>query len=361
MAKQTRRRVRKQRGGGNGPQTRAQKRKFAENSGGQPSWGNLAKRYRAPTGRLPKGARFVPNVEILPNVPIAEWEQLRDEVMSIPIYLVSCHSALCINYAQCRTPTRPNTGPGIPTFMIPVSTYILNFTAGGEYCIFNAHLSSVTRSFTDDFRKLLLVNDRNDINRSNKPHSFVGQTMRAAATEYPNISCTFIEKHGPNELGVFDLAKYSEFSNEHSLITADELGPYGDDTWYLDDIIAKTYERTKINAGIFLFAGCSSPLEGAKTVKNLTGAIGKSIEKAQAMIYLAETSYGTLKPTLSRERIQEIDPDLIAYNTGTFFPVAQPTPTDEAAHAHATGEMLDPNFKALDPGNYAKATEILDK
>jgi hypothetical protein len=359
MAKQTRRRLRKQRGGENGPQTRAQKRKFEENV--KPSWGNLAKRYRAPTGRLPRGARLVPTVEILPNVPIADWEQLRDEVMSIPIYLVSCHSALCIDYTQCRTPTRKNTGSEIPSFMIPASTYILNFTAGGEYCLFNEHTSRIARLFQDDFRKLLLINDRDDIGRSTKPQSFVGQTMRAAATEYPNISCTFIEKAGPNELGVFDLAKTSKFVNEQSLIKADEKGPYGDDTWYLDDIIAETYKRTGTAAGIFLFAGCSSPLTGATSVKNLTGAIGRSIEKAQTMIYLAETSYRTLKPTLSLERITEIDPDLIAYNTGVFHPVAQPTPTDAAAYAYATGERLDPNFKKLDPGNFAKSKEILGK
>jgi len=277
--------------------------------------------------------------------------------MSIPIYLISCHSALCVNYAQCGTPTRADIGSGIPIFKIPKSTYILNFTAGGEYCLFNAYKAFLTKENRSEFRKLLFINDRDDISRSDKPFPFVGQVMRAAAIDYPNISCIFREK-GINDLGVFDLDKTSVFLNENSIIKATEEGPYNDvvGTWYLDDIIAKTYKHAETNKGIFIFAGCSSPLVTAKSVQHLTSAIGKSIDTAQQMIYLAETSYSTLKPTLSRDKIP---PGLIAHNVGYPFRTAQPTATDEAGFAHALGEDIDPDLKGIDPANYETAQKIL--
>jgi len=241
----------------------------------------------------------------------------------------------------------------------------MNFTAGGEYCLFNAATARFTAVYTNEFRKLLLLHDRDDVERGGVPreHSFVSSVWRAAPSAvYPNISCTFKENMGPNELGVFNIDTTRKFTNEHSLIKHDELGPYGDDTWYLDDIIKETYKRTGENKGIFLFSGCTSGFHQAVTKANLTGAIDKAISDAQKLIYLAETEYGTVVSALDKKRLMRINPDLIPTNYGRSFPVIQPDPTSMASLAAATGESIEllfPDIVAKDPGNIERAMRML--
>jgi hypothetical protein len=241
----------------------------------------------------------------------------------------------------------------------------MNFTAGGEYCLFNAVTSKLTKTYANEFRKMLLLHDRDDVERGGVPreHSFVSSVWRAApAAAYPNISCTFKEKAGPNDLGVFNLETTGKFINEHGLIKHDEIGPYGDDTWYLDDIIKETYKRTGEKKGIFIFAGCTSGFKQAVTKANLNSAIEKAISDAQRLIYLAEIEYGTTVSALNKKKLMRINPDLIPTNYGMSRSVAQPDPTSMAALAAATGDEIDVLFSDIadrDPEDYKKALSML--
>lgn len=297
---------------------------------------------------------------------IQEWEQLKNEVFSIPIYLVACHSAICFSYEHCRTPSR---GPEFPKFQIPPSTYILNFTSGGEYCMFGGYESRLSKTHRNEFRKLLLLDDRSDIEGQIKGFSFLSSVMRATNTIYPNISCTFKEDEGqPNQLGVFDLDTTSIFNNKYSILSESEPGPYKEDptAWYLDDIIHETYKRTGNSKGIFLFAGCSSALTQASSAANLAGPIGKSIADSQQLFYIADIEYNTLVPTIDKERIREYDPSLVVRNVNLHAgnrPIAQPDPTAMASLIHATGETMEgmfPEMESIDPENVKKARSMLN-
>jgi len=241
----------------------------------------------------------------------------------------------------------------------------MNFTAGGEYCLFNGVAARRVQRNVSNFRKLLLLHDRDDVDRTGAvgEHPFISSFMRAAPnTVYPNIGCTFKEHAGPNELGVFDLDTAHTFLNEHSLIKHDELGPYGDENWYLDDIINETYKRTGTTQGIFIFTGCTSGFRQAATKANLTGVIEKAISDAQKMIYLAETEYGTKVSAVDKEQLLRISPNLMPINRGTMYPYVQPDPTSMAALAAATGESIGVFFSDIakkDPDDYKKAMSML--
>jgi hypothetical protein len=260
--------------------------------------------------------------------------------MSTPLYLIACHSAVCISYASCKTPGRKGT----PIFRIPPSTYILNFTSGGEYCMFGTAAAKMVQLHKNEFRKFLLLDDRDDVFRGEAPkeYSFVSSVMRATQADYPNIGCTFKEKPGiPNELGVFNLDTTTHIANEHSLISATQLGPYKDDVWYLDDIINYVYSTQKQNKGIFLFAGCTSGFKQAKLPKNLNGPASKAIEYAHNLIRIAELEYGTTAPVIDRETIEREEPDLLAKNFGIKLPTAQEDPTLMAHIARGFVENVD--------------------
>ena len=284
--------------------------------------------------------------------------------MSIPIYLIACHSAVCISYASCKTPGRKQKNPGIPTFRIPPSTYILNFTSGGEYCMFGTAAANMVKLHKDEFRKFLLLDDRDDVFRGDDPkeYTFVSSVMRATQAEYPNIGCTFKEKPEIlNELGVFNLDTTTKIINENSLISATQLGPYKDDVWYLDDIIQYVYSTQKQKKGIFLFAGCTSGFKQALTRKNLTGPAGKAIEDAHNLIRIAELEYGTTAPVIDRETIEREEPDLLAKNFGTKRPIAQGDPTLMALTTYGVEENVAHLFpKNLNIPDYDAAMKLLD-
>ena len=333
-----------------------------------PNWNTLAKRYPGPTNmRLPRGARWG-TTNVSPPTSLKAWARLTNEVLTIPIYLIACHSALCISYESCKTPSRKQQRLGIPTFRIPSHTYIMNFTSGGEYCLFNASLAIRVKSTATEFRKLLLLNDRADVREGEEAHEhgFVRSVVRAAPDAvYPNISCTFKEDKGDNELGVFNVEETDIFTNEHSLIKHTDPGPYPEDpeSWYLDDIINETYKRTKTTRGIFIFSGCTSGFKQAKTKANLNGSAGKAISDAESLIRMADVEYGTKVHGLDREMIESINPTLVPTNFGIRFPVRQIDPTSMAALAAATGETIEtlfPNIVEKDPENIKKAKGMLN-
>jgi hypothetical protein len=57
----------------------------------------------------------------------------------------------------------------------------------------------------------------------------------------------------------------------------------------------------------------------------------------------------------------EINPDLIAYNTGAVYSLAQETSTAAAALAQAMEEEVNPNGGHINAENLAKARIILGK
>jgi len=323
-------------------------------------WVLLAEKYPREIV-LSRGARMGTLKMSKPVAP-KRWLNFANEVMSIPMYLITCHSSVCVSYEACKTPSRTSRRPGIPSFKIPDHTYIMNFTSGGEYCLFGTHKTRLVLEYKDEFRKMLLVDDRSSVDRGEEKHAFVSSVMRAADIQYPNISCIFQEKEGLNELGVFDLSKVTDFVNANSLIKAEDRSPYGDDVWYLDDIIRETYARTRTKKGIFLFSGCTSGFKQAKIKSNLEGAIGKAIADAETMIHIADKSYSTLKPTLDRESITTLDPNMIPMNYGSPYPVAQPDPTSMAALVAATNssmEELFPHIQKRDKANFNRAMSML--
>ena len=261
------------------------------------------------------------------------WRLLQQEVMSIPIYLIVCHSSVCISYTSCGMPEREGikrfpgvTRASIPSFLLPENTYILNFTSGGEICMFHSKYSFDVQRLESEFRKVLLVDDRDEILRTTEnPEPFVSSVMRAANVEYPNFACVLEGlKGGANDSGVFNLSvPHITFTNDESIIKSEEPGPYDNNEWFLDDLIAETYARTGIHKGIFIFAGCSGINENAASRANLEGRIGRSLLEAQRLLYLAETMYRTIKPTLDLEAITAINARAIARNNGLEKPVSK--------------------------------------
>lgn len=285
--------------------------------------------------------RVILNPRTNPPTPFHKWRQFATEVMYTPIYLISCHSAVCISYERCKTPMRKE--PGIPKFRIPANTYILNFSAGGDFCLVNMPRTKRIARLKDEFKKVLLLDSREDVNRGPEPkeHDFVGSALRATQSDYPNISCTFKET-GPNILGVFNLdVPVPEFTNEYSMIKDTQLGPYGDDTWYLDDIIQYVYTQTGTNRGIFVFAGCTSGYIQAKTKKNLNGPVAQAILEAHEMIRIADLEYGAKVDTIDRGTIKREYPYLLAQNYGAPFRMTQADPTMMALTTVGVDENAD--------------------
>jgi len=331
------------------------------------NWRSVAARYHNTIPRtLPAGAHMG-NPAIMPQVSIERWNQLKDELDATPFYLILCHAALCQSYAICRTPTKPETNSGIPTFTIPPHTYIMNFTSGGEYCLFGTHSAAEVKYNEHNFRSLLLLNDRGNVRRGNGVYPFVSSVMRAAPhSEYPNISCTFHEDDpADNNNGVFPISKADEPTNEHSIIKQDERGPYPGDpeAWYLEDIIAETYKRTGINKGIFVFAGCTSSFIQAKSRANLIGIVDEAASAAQRKIYNAEVEYATLVSAIDKDRIMQFNKNLLPTNHGWPVPIRQVDPTNAAGmayHLNTNPKILFPDLQAGDPDNFKKVENILN-
>ena len=334
------------------------------------TWSMLANKYPRldPSVNLPAGARYIPpgTATLYPPTPLPNWKKLVEKITNTPIYLIICHASLCISYASCKTPSRKQKGGGIPTFSIPPDTYILNLTEGGQYCLFGGAEAVLASINKDQFRNILLLDDLEDVFRGKGKYPFISSAMRATTGSiYPNIGCTFREKPDIlNENGVFDLEKpIPRIINTYSLIKYDELGPYKDDTWYLDDIIKNTYTKTGIPRGIFVFAGCTSGFKQAKKAANLNGPIASAILKGVQLIRDAEYEYRSNVGTIDRATIIREAPEHTAINIGTNGRISREDPTLMAYLTAAAGEkdvsVLFPTILKKDPENYAKAMELV--
>ena len=240
--------------------------------------------------KLPPGARYVNTIQMHPRVSLDSFRVLYEEIMSIPVYLILCHGAICKSYADCEVPRKEK---GSPKFMIPESTYILNVTSGGEYCMYSPADSLLFKEEEQNLRKLLLIDDRNDTVLANATgYPLLTTLMRATEVDYPNIRCSFTDPI-LTDLGIYNLSTTDEFISKNSLFDVQR----GTAVWLLDDLIAETYRVTGNSKGIFLFTGCTSGFrDNAQTAK--------AVDDAETLLYLAETSYSRIKPTLSVERLK---------------------------------------------------------
>lgn len=243
-----------------------------------------------------------------------------------------------------------------PEFIIPKSTYVINVTAGGEYCMFSNILVTILSYLRNEFRKFLLVDSKADIivDHTDDIHPLLYQSNRATEVEYPNIFCTFWDDD-PKErkyLGVFPLdkivgKKLENINNiEDSVIQTMEPGFHEIGHWFLNELIAETYKRTNTTSGIFIFTGCTGPLSDDGSELTI-----RAMASAQTLIYQGETSYSSIKPTLDADTLKKNNLDIaIPRDVGTYYPLEIPSATEiyalEKAGMNATEGARAENINA---------------
>jgi len=245
---------------------------------------------------MPNGARWINTVSVSRNIfPPPGWAHHVEKLLDLPIFLINCHSAICASYTTCDVPGR--TGDELPTFHIPNGTFVLNVSDGGEVC---APIVFDSRKLYSDFykmqliRRTLLIDDKEDIPklkrmRFNYSRSISG-FMRATDTKYPNFVCSFVDDTDPN-LGVFDL----EDTDTNLIdISAGDM--------FLEDIIRTVYTKCNIDAGIFVFVGCSSPF--VKHSLADVRALSDAFDKAYGLIRTADLTFAHQVPTASFKHLQ---------------------------------------------------------
>jgi hypothetical protein len=263
--------------------------------------------------------------------------------MNLPFYVISCHAGYCPTYELCGA----EGGKGTPVFNVDRSTNILNFTSGGEFCMFGDEKVNMLFNNKDDFRKMLLVDDRGDViqkNRMRKSYPFVSIVNRASGADYPNFFCSF-DGSGPEKdiLGVFNLGEsrsVSDITAANSLIKNHGTFVDGEShRWrFLNEIIQEVYSITGNNTGIFLIIGCSTPIVGVTTFDDLTKHISGPETVVQNLIRYADLEYNRIHPTLPYKRIKQINRKLAPGNTGSKLPLIQVGPEAMAGVLHETGE-----------------------
>jgi hypothetical protein len=340
------------------------------------TWQNIATKY--PKVNLMRGVRYA-NLKMMKPPSLKLWSSFKDEIMSTPVYFINCHGSVCSSYVECgkgnkRALTPKEQKIGIPSFRVPKSTYILSLTSGDEYCLVGGRFINEVIMNTNNFRKLLLVNDRKtDLRGLDSMHpgqrSLIGSLYRATECWYPNIGCSFLDEEldhtrekeekgapvalGVNEVvsGVFpldDIPARTVYSGvlqtlnntTQSMIKIGtrgdhgRIGPYGIGTWYLDDIINHVYATTGNHKGIFVFAGCTSHYvpDSAKA--------SEDIRKCQQLIYEADNTYGTTKPTLDAEAIRASGFPLNIPMVSPLFE-AHTAYTPHGAHRNAAAGITD--------------------
>ena len=311
---------------------------------------------KSTTRKLPKPTTLKLYTQPKPTLhskAISDWKFQSSFIMDLPIYLIMCHSNICLSYKACGITSKPKSSiKGMPTFTIPDSVFLLNITSGAEYCYSGDMLSEDIYNQSSDIKKLLLVEDRDEIemrhlmnsskssnssNSSNSIKPLIRRFNRATNVEYPNFSCTFVEHNKlikNHDLGVFNLETTTmPIRNKNSLIHATEVGPHPEkpDVWFLEDII----NRISPKNAIFVLVGCSEILIS----ENSPNAIENTTDKVQTMIYRAELLYNSLVPTLDIKTIESVDSAQVPYNYGSE-PSYLPTSTTMVLTALAMNEPL---------------------
>lgn len=220
------------------------------------------------------------------------------------MYVISVHSTICSSYTDCKTPISRKE-KGFPVFKIPKNTFVISFPTAGETCWFDDF--KLISNARDDIRKWLVTTDKTDAAPSTNSSYFgLSSLYRATDALYPNISCSFQEKPGVsiNDLGVFDLNKTREFINRNSIIKKTDKSPHAEEptgseqSWYLDELIQRVYEKTGIAKGIFIFVGCLANFNDELEAIH-------ALDEAEQLIRMADLTYTSRVPTVGAELIDE--------------------------------------------------------
>ena len=311
---------------------------------------NLKTRLKSrPEPVLTKPTPLVPNL----YGPVYTYMQ------QMPIYMISAHGSVFTTYAEAES--APLTGlpeikevnypgpisVGFPVVRIPESTYILNLTGGGEYCIALPDLTQTMINSITDIRNFFLLDDKRDVILPPEPkHPLLYSSYRATNTNYPNMLLSLDPPD--DQTGVFELTKMKTFATDKTnaaAIIIPESSPKK--KWFLNEIIEAVYAKRGDRRGIFIIAACSS---AGKAQANIAGPVA-ALDLASNMIRHADLIYSSQVPVLSAKILQDSTPRDPGYNTAPAVLALETA----AGWAKAEGRHPEDMFNSADPSLFHSA------
>ena len=266
------------------------------------------------------------------------WEKFKRYIYSLPLYYISCHSAVCISYKDCGNKVNANSYP-YPSFQLPKDTYMINLT-NGEYCSLSLSEESKIKQSGDIYKKILLVDFPSDVTLAYNTtllYPTISSVYRSSpGSIVPNYACLF--RDPSQDMGVYS---YNTPAGWHDSIKI------GDDL-FLEKII------NKIGKGIYIFGGCTSPYR--TTVPYI-----KAQDYATSLIYNNELEFRNPNPTLSLSEINRFDPTFDLSDVGTQFPRSRQTGMNIAtmAIAHSNLSLSSELYSLDDSKEEEKAKGLL--
>jgi hypothetical protein len=229
--------------------------------------------------------------------------KFQKEIEKTPIYFINAHACICDVKGPCHGDTPE------PLFKIPNNAYLLTFGTATDFCGLTEYQMPILHSYVSDIRKYLLVHSASNANLASNigksRFSFFSDLKRATQSidgesiVYPNMNYSFNNKiddkltsPDKNPYGVYRLdvpELPSPINNTSSIIPQDSKRR----NWFLSDIIAEVYKKSRIHKGIFINGGCLSSCTSEP--------VGKHMDKAGQIMNYAHTIYPTLRETLTKD------------------------------------------------------------
>ena len=255
-----------------------------------------------------------------------QWVKFKRYIYSLPLYYISCHSAVCLNYKDCGNTQNTNSYK-YPSFKLPKDTFMINLT-NGEFCSLTANEEYRIKNSDDIYKKILLVDFPSDarvLYNTTLFYPTISSVYRSSpGSIVPNYACLFKDAH--QDMGVYS---FNPPAGWHESIKI------GDDI-FLDKVI------NKIGKGIYIFGGCTSPYRS--TVEYVPAQ-----DYASSLIYTNELYYRNPYPTMSLNEINRFDPTFDLSDVGTKFPRSRQTGMNLATMANAHSNLsLSSELESLD-------------
>lgn len=267
--------------------------------------------------------------------------KFQEEIEKIPIYFINGHACICNVKGPCHGEETE------PLFKIPDNAYLLTFGTATDFSGLTEYQMPILHGYVSDIRKYLLVHSASNVNLANNigksKFSFFADLKRAAQNidnrniVYPNMNYNFNNKvnseltpRDKNPYGVYRLdvpELPNPINNTASIIPQDPKRR----NWFLSDIIAEVYTKTRIHKGIFINGGCLSSCTREP--------VGKHMDKAGQIMAYAHTIYPTLRETLTKDEVKALG-RTPPYNYGLYRPFTFENP-DEAKEMVNAG-LYDP-------------------
>jgi hypothetical protein len=271
--------------------------------------------------------------------------KFQKEIEKIPIYFINAHACICDVKGPCHGDTPE------PLFKIPHNAYILTFGTATDFCGLTEYQMPLLHGYVSDIRKYLLVHSASNANLASNigknKFSFFSDLKRATQSidgesiVYPNMNYSFNNKvddklttPDKNPYGVYRLdvpELPSPINNTSSIIPQDSKRR----NWFLSDIIAEVYKKSRIHKGIFINGGCLSSCT--------SDPVGKHMDKAGQVMAYAHTIYPTLRETLTKEEALALGRS-IPTNYGLHKPFTFDNPHEMKEFVNAG--LYDPNAVA---------------